>query len=460
MFRTMKPVQQSTEFYLAVELWLAWLDPARTLKGERGKTWRRLCLRRYVQAHLHFYTTLLVLFLRKVRGAKSPTHPPGLRGAPAYKEVGVPPDHAVVPIRAWCAQVREVLAADPARAEVGLLLVQRVLRLYKDLKPAVEEACGVAERAWAQYRNTRGLPEDLLHHLRLCRLLQSRPCLLSAALPEARHVGDELVLMDQNITVEMNKVKQWYDHPLIQPVAQVCGFHFNRLASESAADQGEQLLTPELELPELRARVRARVLVLWELVEPPLSIVLGQGPLWLKVSGAVSCVVGGVQVEQVRQAVLAVFPGAKREVMATVAQRKDGPERRGLLLTRQGRMDVLMGVAAVDPTKVPYLGDPLFRKELGEYEIGFLIPATQWLSVKLSQYLKGWTPPDPAQVAPAGSTGVRHTVQATPPPAPINLRCLADVRYYSLAVIFLIAAAVMALVFWVLWCMADAMLSV
>ena len=170
-----------SHFFLVVHLWLVWIDPSQALlqtfgesAKEKSREWRRGQLKAYVTSNLHFYTTLLALFLRKAR---------------------------------------EALGSDPSRQWLVLSLVGRVLEVFvnEDLASVLRRVCEVAQHSW-EYGNALRGRDYLMHHLKLCRLLRSRPCLLAEVGQDAHHLAAE---------IQPNRVKAAKSHEVSkQPYGQ------------------------------------------------------------------------------------------------------------------------------------------------------------------------------------------------------------------------------------------------
>lgn len=167
------PATGWTEFLLAVELWLAWINPDRTWKntftdrgnlhddeGGKGRgagaRWRQKHLKAYVTSNFHFYTTLFALFMRKARAA---------------------------------------LGSEPSRQYLALCQVLRVMQTFHDT--ALRDVLGNVSRSaadlWRANNNSRG-KDYMLYHFRSLRLGRSRPCLLSDACQDAQYLAAELQL--------------------------------------------------------------------------------------------------------------------------------------------------------------------------------------------------------------------------------------------------------------------------
>jgi len=117
VFRNIKLESHAMELFLTVDLWLTWLQPWEVLNKlnaeslDRGMGPPPGYDKEYVQSNLHFYTTLLILFIRKMREAMSS---PNLR-----------------------------------HQETALLLLRRVLTLYRtEISGVVAETSEVAMRLW------------------------------------------------------------------------------------------------------------------------------------------------------------------------------------------------------------------------------------------------------------------------------------------------------------------------
>jgi hypothetical protein len=154
----------STEFFLAVDLWLTWLLPSQSLKKaglqqsvvERSQLWREQLLRTYVASNFHFYSTLLILFLRKMRDTLN---------------------------QGW------------GRQELTLRLLKRVLTafLIPEVRSAIAEVSRMADFMWA-HNNACMRGYELLHaHVKRLRLDRSRPCLLANSQHEAIFLKAELL---------------------------------------------------------------------------------------------------------------------------------------------------------------------------------------------------------------------------------------------------------------------------
>lgn len=155
-----------TKFLMLVEIWLAWLTPdvqlARAFADRKGQgeaalvsRWRETFLKAYVVCNFHFYTTMLMLFMRKAR---------------------------------------EALGADVVRQPVILLQLQRVLKAFHHtgLRDILVEVSRSAGELWQNGNQMRG-HVYMLHHLQRLRLTRSKPCLLSDAAQDAHHLAAELL---------------------------------------------------------------------------------------------------------------------------------------------------------------------------------------------------------------------------------------------------------------------------
>lgn len=170
-----------------MDLWLTWLQPSQVFKkagapsavAERSNAWREMMLRSYVASNFHFYTTLLVLFMRRIR---------------------------------------ETLGAGWGRHEITLNLLQRVLGVYQvpEVMAAVAEVSRQAEQLWKHGNVPMRGYEYLLRHIRHMRLSRSRPVLTSFdACPDANFLCDELRAVRDRATRNLlegrqqNVVSKW-----------------------------------------------------------------------------------------------------------------------------------------------------------------------------------------------------------------------------------------------------------
>lgn len=142
--------------------------------------------------------------------------------------------------------------------------------------------------------------------------------------------------------------------------------------------------------------------------------------------------------------VYGIFPSVQAKCQRPVDEesssaRNRDADRRGLLLTNNGREQLLLGLRKCDPIKAKYLGDPLFNPEVGSHESEWLLKLAQELSIRLSKYFyPAWQPPaeraledeQREEYIRAYVDGGGHVVVREVSPtelAPINLRPLADV---------------------------------
>lgn len=161
-FRNLAVTSKWTEFCLAVNLWLIWIDPSKALvqvygdaAKDKAREWRRGQLKAYITSNLHFYTTLFSLFLKKAREALGSEH--------------------------------------ASNQHLILLLVQRVLRVFldEDLNSLLRRTCEGAQQLWEAQNNLRGR-DLLIHHLRQCRLSRCRPCLMVDVCQDANNLAAEI----------------------------------------------------------------------------------------------------------------------------------------------------------------------------------------------------------------------------------------------------------------------------
>ena len=340
-----------TKFLMLVDIWLAWLTPdaqlARAFADRKGQgeaasvsRWRERYLKAYVVSNFHFYTTMLMLFMRKAR---------------------------------------EALGADAARQPVILLQLQRVLKAFHHtgLRDILVEVSRSAGELWQNGNQMRGHHLYMLHHLQRLRLTRSKPCLLSDAAQDAHHLAAELLATRKRTIMAMEEQARTWTAAM------------------------------PLLLRKLWLWVRGVVMVWFYLLmdwgEPGGGVGGGGG-------GAGAGGVGGggegglaglvLQIDAVLEEVYGIFPSVQAkcqrplgEEEALDAQLRDA-ERRGLLLTRKGREQLLLGQRACDPTKALYMGDPLFDPVLRSNEYGFLLPWAQrtsvWLSKQCNPKYEAW----------------------------------------------------------------------
>jgi hypothetical protein len=173
IFRNLKlSAEHAVEFFLSVDLWLTLLEPGKVLaklgwnNPDAGKLWRENLLKEHVESHYHFYSTLLVLFLRKVV---------------------------------------ELLGSGTCRQEVALGLIERVLKVYKerDLDNALREACQKVDDFKC---NRGGRHMELIHaHEVALRLTRSKAC----------HLWDPQNKKDaDNLRAELHKTKLQFERAL------------------------------------------------------------------------------------------------------------------------------------------------------------------------------------------------------------------------------------------------------
>lgn len=356
-FRHLRVAPQGwTQFFLAVELWLAWIDPDCTLRrvfggeqppqasqrgasspagqpsqpnqqqrGAAGARWRELHLRAHVAGNLNFYTTLLVLYMRKAR---------------------------------------EALGSDASRQFQVLSQARRVMRVFRDtaLHAALTQASAHVSQLWRRTGGNLALLMQggggggpLLHHLRALRLLNSRPCLWEDACQDAHHLAAELLAAKRRAEKEWEgQQRSWMG------LGTALGWLSATLGGIFLDEGGEYGAEPpsggQVRLPELI----------------------------------------GVM-DQVLGEVFGIFPSVEAKCLrplrdADVAGSRDA-ERQGLLLTAKGREQLLLGKRGCDPTKARFLGDPLFDPEPREHELACLVPWAQRASVRLSLYFyPNWEP--------------------------------------------------------------------
>jgi len=344
-----------TKFLMVVEIWLAWLTPdaqlARTFSDRKGQgeaalvsRWRETFLKAYVVSNFHFYTTMLMLFMRKAR---------------------------------------EALGADAARQPVILLQLQRVLKAFHHtgLRDILVEVSRSAGELWANGNQMRGRMY-MLHHLQRLRLMRSKPCLLSDAAQDAHHLAAELLAtrkrtiraMEERGKTWMAAVPQWGRRVWvwIQQVFMVPFYAF-------------------MDWGEWRGGVGGGM-------GGGGGGVAGGGIGGGGGEGGVGGLV--LQIDSVLEEVYGIFPSVQAkcqrplgEEEALDVQLRDA-ERRGLLLTMKGREQLLLGQRACDPSKALYIGDPLFDPVLRSSEYGVLLPWAQrtsvWLSKNLNAKYAAW----------------------------------------------------------------------
>ncbi len=374
-----------TQFFLVVELWMAWLEPdavlARAFPERRdqpalGLRWRKDFLRSYVVSNFHFYTTLLVLYMGKAR---------------------------------------EALSSDPARQPLLLAQVLRVLKLFHhtDLRDALVAVSRLADDFWRS-GNTLSGGDFMLYHHHLCRLrlVHSRPCLLEDACQDAHHLAAELLATRKRaVNAAEAAQRSW---KTVQWAKALASGAFALLVG---ADQ--------------ESGVPSRSAVPSALVQ---------------------------RIDEVLEEVYGIFPSVQAKCQqpfqeGDVSARDRDADRQGLLLTNQGRDQLLRGLRNCDPTKARYLGDPLFNPEVGSYESEWLLRWVQELSLWLStKCYPAWQqhPGKPGEGVTEekgddASAGGGHILIQNPSSAhltPINLRWLADTRILKC---FFVALAMVAL---------------
>ena len=160
------------------------------------------------------------------------------------------------------------------------------------------------------------------------------------------------------------------------------------------------------------------------------------------------------QIDNVLEDLFIVFPQVRQKLRefqpgkdASIQKDADRDPASGLLLTKEGRVQLLSGVRGCDPTKIKYLGDPLFNPELGEFEVEWLVEVAQKLSIWLSSMVHAGFELDEE---PAAEEETKHegghvnvTKIAKRKTVPINLRWIADIRYYRLLFIALVLLTVL-----------------
>lgn len=342
--------QHWTQFLLAGELWLAWIDPDRTWRqtfpapgqsqgqsqgqaagaegaaaahGAGNARWRELHLQAYVASNLQFYTTLFVLYMRKAR---------------------------------------EALGSDASRQHQVLCQALRVMRVFRDtaLHDALSGVSRHAAELW-QYAAGGGNPallprggagavagrDALLYHLRALRLLRSRPCLVVDAGQDAHHLAAELLAAKRRAETEWAADrKSWVGKE--KPLGRLLAAFWGYLVDEGSYDEPPS--GGSVRLPELIGKM---------------ELVLGE--------------------------LFGIFPSVEAKCQrplggeGAAAASRDA-ERRGLLLTARGREQLLLGVRGCDPTKAQYLGDPLFNPELGGHELACLVRLAQRGSVRWARW--------------------------------------------------------------------------
>ncbi len=335
-----------TKFLMVVEIWLAWVTPdaqlGRAFADRKGQgeaalvlRWRETFLKAYVVSNFHFYTTMLMLFMRKAR---------------------------------------EALGADASRQPVILLQLQRVLNAFHHtgLRDILVEVSKSAEELWANGNQMRGRMH-MLHHLQRLRLMRSKPCLLGNAAQDAHYLAAELLASRKRTIRTMEEQARTWTAVVPQSVRRVWFW------------MGEMVMVYFYLLMDWGER-RGGV---------------GGGAIGLGgVGGAGGGEVGGLaglvlQIDAVLEEVYGIFPSVRAKCQRPLgdeesldAQLRDA-ERRGLLLTKKGKEQLLSGQRACDPTKAAYIGDPLFDPVLKSNEYGALLPWAQRASVWLSKW---WNP--------------------------------------------------------------------
>jgi len=335
-----------TKFLMVVEIWLAWVTPdaqlARAFADRKGQgeaalvlRWRETFLKAYVVSNFHFYTTMLMLFMRKAR---------------------------------------EALGADAAKQPVILLQLHRVLEAYNrtGLRDTLGDVSKSAGELWANGNQMRGRTH-MLHHLQRLRLMRSKPCLLGNAALDAHYLAAELLASRKRTIRTMKEQARKWTAMVPKSVKKVWFWIW------------EMVMVYFYHLLDWGERRGG----------------MGVGTMGLSsVGGAGGGEVGGLaglvlQIDAVLEEVYGIFPSVQAKCQrpladeqALDAQLRDA-ERRGLLLTREGREQLLSGQRACDPMKAAYIGDPLFDPVLKSNEYGALLPWAQQASVWLSKW---WNP--------------------------------------------------------------------
>lgn len=330
------------KFLLLVELWLSWLTPSevtvRLAPGKRSQDcslalrWQQSFLKAYVVSNFHFYTTLYVLYMRKVR---------------------------------------EALGADASMRSVVLVQLARVLKAvgHPDLREALLSVSRTAHELWQAGSQLRGRIL-LTHHLHRLRLTRSKPCLWRDTAQDAHHLAAELLAIRKRAVKAMEDLEHSWRASLIK-VTSTVWLWIKSWVSKGACDSFGLVGRLETLLEKL-------------VVGPGLTGDRG---------GASSL---PSQIDDVLEELYEIFPSVRMKCQQSLredeadAQLRD-PDRRGILLTERGREQLLAGQRACDPSKAVYMGDPLFDPVLASDEYGFLLPWAQRASIWLSKkYKPSW----------------------------------------------------------------------